>query len=562
MDQDMDDMDQDMDDMDDMEEEHDVYEQSSHSIPCLATIEEKTQSRPIIPIKFYSAVFHPSEPLLTAGSSDGKVRLFRYSPDNPSSLSCVARLDGGYNPRCAVTSVSFHPSGSLLLSCDNFDNQAKLWKMSEDYLSADCVDEMKGYDNRATSVLFHPNPDIPIFAVNGGDKLKICKSPDETEGLLLSSKCLATLGDSGRQHFSSMSFCKMQNPPVIAASTDATYPVLYRLSPEPEFKLAAHAMLKKTSPHEARIDYVVCHPSEPLMATCDIDKLTAIWKIEDDLPSSRVVGSIYTNEKVTCLAFHPTASPPLLALGCADNSIQFWRMTKDGTRNNRLAKIRVGPLMMGPIQAQTPVYSLAFHPTELLLASTSGDGTFKLWDCQMLSERRQIKNISRSMGELTSTVVRRLRNKERPHTLNSAIQSRAILNRVAREMLRRIPNSDFFRGINARLTAIERMLSQTHPSRAARNEAVVQYVRRTPLYRTMKAKQLKQLKDKSERDSPKTDEDESSSGSEGGGRKRLRHTRRRRVSRVRISRRSSKSSKSSKSRSTNHKRMKYSKTKK
>ena len=127
-----------------MDEEHDVREQSSHSIPCLATIKEQTQSRPIMPIKFYSAVFHPTEPLLTAGSSDGKVRLFRYSPDNPSSLSCVARLDGGYNPRCAVTSVSFHPSGSLLLSCDNFDNQAKLWKMNPGYGSAVCVETISG----------------------------------------------------------------------------------------------------------------------------------------------------------------------------------------------------------------------------------------------------------------------------------------------------------------------------------------------------------------------------------------------------------------------------------
>jgi WD40 repeat protein len=539
-----------MDDMDDMEEERDVREQSSHSIPCLATIKEQTQSQPIQPVKFYSAEFHPTEPLLTAGSSDGKVRLFRYSPDNPSSLSCVARLDGRYNPRCAVTSVSFHPSGSLLLSCDNFDNHAKLWKMTSDYSSAVCVETMTGYDNRATSVLFHPNPDIPVFATRAGDKLKIWELPDVTDDSPVKSKCLTTL--KNRQHFSSMSFDKMQNPPVIAASLDGVSPVLYRLSPD--FKDKTEALLKQTS-HNMRIERVVCHPSEPLMATSGIDKLTAIWKIEDDLESSRVVGSIYTDEKVTSLAFHPTASPPLLALGCADNSIQFWRMTKDGTRNNRLAKIRVDRLRMGPIQAQVPVISLAFHPTELLLASISEDGTFKLWDCQMLSQRRQFKNIKRSMGELTSTVVRRLRNKDRPHTLNSAIESRAILNRVASEMLRRIPNSDFFREINARLTAIESMLSHTHPSRASRNAAVVQYVRRTPLYRTMKAKQLKQLKDKSERSSPKTDEDDSSSGSDGGGSKRLRHTRRRPVSRVRRSRRS-------KSKSKTHKRMKYSKTKK
>jgi hypothetical protein len=320
-----------------------------------------------------------------------------------------------------------------------------------------------------------------------------------------------------------MSFDKMQNPPVIAASLDSgVFPVLYRLSPDFKDK-TDEALLKQTS-HNMRIERAVCHPSEPLMATCGIDNLTAIWKIEDDLQSTRVVGSIFTDEKVTSLAFHPTASPPLLALGCADNNIQFWRLTKDGTRNNRLAKIRVGPLNWGPLVTQIPVTSLAFHPTELLLASISGDGAFRLWDCQMLSQRQQFKNIKGSMGELTTTLVRRLRNQERPDTLNSVAESRAILNRIASKMLQRIPNSDFIRGINARLIGIERMLSQTQPWRAQQN-AVAQVVRRTPLYRSMKSKKSK---DKSKKGSPKTDEDDSSSSaSEGGGSKRLRHTRRR-----------------------------------
>ena len=89
-----------------MDEKHDVREQSSHSIPCLATIKEKTQSQPIIPVKLYSVVFHPSEPLIAAGSSDGKVRLFGYSPDNPSSLSCVAKFDGGYKILYCLTGYS------------------------------------------------------------------------------------------------------------------------------------------------------------------------------------------------------------------------------------------------------------------------------------------------------------------------------------------------------------------------------------------------------------------------------------------------------------------------
>jgi len=195
---------------------------------------------------------------------------------------------------------------------------------------------------------------------------------------------------------------------------------------------------------------------------------------------------------------------------------------------------------------QVPVTSLAFHPTELLLASTSDDGTFKLWDCKMLSELEQFKNISRSMGELTSTVVRRLRNQDRPYSSNSVAESRAILNRIA-SMLRRNPNSDFFRYVNARLNAIESTYSQRQPSQVSPNAAVVHFIRRTPLYRSKQSKQSKQSKskDKSERGSPKTDEDDSSA-SEGGGSKRLRHTRRRRVSRG-ISRRN---------KSANHKRIK------
>jgi len=524
------------------DEDHDVHEQSSHSIPCLATINEQTQSHPIQPLKFYSVVFHPTEPLLSAGSSDGKVRLFRYSPDNPSTLSSVSMLDGKYNPRCSVTSVSFHPSGSLLLSCDNLDNLPKLWKMSSDYSSAVCVETIKGFDNRSTSVLFHPNPNIPFFATKGGNKIKIWELPDVTDDSQVKSRCLTTLENKKLQHFSSMSFDNTQDPPVIAASLDSgVFPVLYRLSPD--FKDKTEVLLREKS-HDKRIARVVCHPSEPLMATCGIDRLTAIWKIKDDVTSSTVVDSIKTDVNVSCLEFHPTASPPLLALGCSDNSIQFWRMSKEGKINNRLAKIRVAPLMMGPMQV--PVTSLAFHPTELLLASTSDDGTFKLWDCKMLSELEQFKNISRSMGELTSTVVRRLRNQDRPYSSNSVAESRAILNRIA-SMLRRNPNSDFFRYVNARLNAIESTYSQRQPSQVSPNAAVVHFIRRTPLYRSKQSKQSKQSKskDKSERGSPKTDEDDSSA-SEGGGSKRLRHTRRRRVSRG-ISRRN---------KSANHKRIK------
>jgi hypothetical protein len=161
----------------------------------------------------------------------------------------------------------------------------------------------------------------------------------------------------------------------------------------------------------------------------------------------------------------------------------------------------------------------------------------------MLSELEQFKNISRSMGELTSTVVRRLRNQDRPYSSNSVAESRAILNRIA-SMLRRNPNSDFFRYVNARLNAIESTYSQRQPSQVSPNAAVVHFIRRTPLYRSKQSKQSKS-KDKSERGSPKTDEDDSSA-SEGGGSKRLRHTRRRRVSRG-ISRRN---------KSANHKRIK------
>jgi WD40 repeat protein len=87
-------------------------------------------------------------------------------------------------------------------------------------------------------------------------------------------------------------------------------------------------------------------------------------------------------EGVTSLAFHPTQ--PLLASSSYDNTVKLWDCA-----NPQNPFIR--DLQPGHIDS---VISVAFHPTQLLLASGSTDRTVKLWDCANPRNPTQIANLS------------------------------------------------------------------------------------------------------------------------------------------------------------------------
>ena len=76
----------------------------------------------------------------------------------------------------------------------------------------------------------------------------------------------------------------------------------------------------------------------------------------------------------TCVAFHPTA--PILATGSDDmtvKSVKLWRLSDNS------ALTCVATLDKSNEGHDGPVYSVAFHPTALILATGGDDSTAKLW---------------------------------------------------------------------------------------------------------------------------------------------------------------------------------------
>ena len=131
-----------------------------------------------------SVAFHPTEPLLATGSLDNTVKLWRLSDDNLSA-TCVATLER-HGTR-SVYSVVFHRTAPLLASCGH-DKTVRLWRLSDDNSSATCVATLEGHSSYVTSVVFHPK--APLLATCSWDRTaKLWRLSSDNS----SATCVATL---------------------------------------------------------------------------------------------------------------------------------------------------------------------------------------------------------------------------------------------------------------------------------------------------------------------------------------------------------------------------------
>lgn len=116
--------------------------------------------------------------------------------------------------------------------------------------------------------------------------------------------------------------------------------------------------------HSSPIWGVAISPISNYVATASQDKTARVWSLEMTYPLRIMAGHL---NDVTCVKFHPNGS--YIATGSVDKTVRLWSVT-DGNM------VRV----MGSLQNQGAVYSLAFSPNGQYLASGGDDKSVWIWD--------------------------------------------------------------------------------------------------------------------------------------------------------------------------------------
>jgi WD40 repeat protein len=126
--------------------------------------------------------------------------------------------------------------------------------------------------------------------------------------------------------------------------------------------------------HTNYVQAVAFHQTKPILASCSKDRDVKLWHFKSDASEATNVLTWKAHDQcVNCVAFDPSAT--ILASGSEDESVKLWLLDPEKWGAKCVANLR-GKKSKGH---KDWVNSVAFHPTEHILASGSSDSTVKLW---------------------------------------------------------------------------------------------------------------------------------------------------------------------------------------
>jgi WD40 repeat protein len=97
--------------------------------------------------------------------------------------------------------------------------------------------------------------------------------------------------------------------------------------------------------------------------------------MEAQIASLEITHNMQRGDSINCIAFHPTATPPLLATGDDSGTTKLWNFSFNAERNHNWSVNHAATLKTN----YTSVNCIAFSPTGTFLATGSSDYTIKIW---------------------------------------------------------------------------------------------------------------------------------------------------------------------------------------
>ncbi|RKY20012.1 MAG: hypothetical protein DRQ55_08985 [Planctomycetota bacterium] len=360
---------------------------------------------------------------VATGSADGLVRVF----DLDQGERPLFLLDGHDG---AVTSLSFSADGARLISASD-DRSVRVW----DAWTGAALAELLGHEAPVNAVAVADNGQLLASASDDGS-LRLWDASWLGERVLLAghAEAVVSVATPARGELAATSSydgsvrlwdLTTQLP---MSTRDLPAPLGASLAFSPDGSLLAvgepaserdgrHVIALwdtsrgrfpereplRLSGHSARIAALAFSPDGALLASGSIDGTVALW---DAATGARVGGHETHAGWVLSLAFHP--SEPLLASGASDDLLVLHDLANDRTawvmddlaapaqalafghdgRALAVASGRVVRLLDLPDRSwaaelsghQDDLLDLAWHPRQQRLASSSRDGTIRLWD--------------------------------------------------------------------------------------------------------------------------------------------------------------------------------------